>query len=94
MRTNWFHLFRNELKEDMQDIVYPEENIFEKDNMSRAIMKLNTDDRKLILLYYYQELPMKAIAKIIGKTENATIQRINRARKKLKKILTEAGYEN
>lgn len=94
MRTNWFHLFRNELKEDMQDIVYPEENIFEKDNMSRAIMKLNTDDRKLILLYYYQELPVKAIAKIIGKTENATIQRINRARKKLKKILTEAGYEN
>lgn len=94
MRANWFHMSRNELKEDMQDIVYLEENIFEKDNMAHAIMKLNIGDRKLILLYYYQELPMKAIAKIIGKTENTTIQRVNRARQKLKKILTEAGYEN
>ena len=49
-------------------------------------------DRELIILYYYQELSMKEIAQMIGKSENVTIQRVNRARKKLKKILMEVGY--
>ena len=47
---------------------------------------------ELIILYYYQELSMKEIAQVIGKSENVTIQRVNRARKKLKKILMEVGY--
>ena len=45
------------------------------------------------MLYYYQELSVKEIAMIIGKSENTTIQRLNRARGKMKKILTEAGYD-
>lgn len=45
------------------------------------------------MLHYYQELPVKEIAKILGKTENATAQRLNRARNRLKKILKEDGYE-
>lgn len=36
---------------------------------------------------------MKEIAQVIGKSENATIQRVNRARKRLGEILKEAGYE-
>ena len=55
-------------------------------------MKLNTRDREMIVLYYYQELSIKEIAEIIGKTQNATSQRLNRARIKLKKILMEDGY--
>lgn len=49
-------------------------------------------DRELIILYYYQELSMKEVAQVIGKSENVTIQRMNRARKRLKKILMEVGY--
>ena len=51
-----------------------------------------TNDRKLIILYYYQELAIKEIALIIGRSENTTIQRLNRARRKLKEILVEVGY--
>ena len=36
---------------------------------------------------------MKEISHIIRKSENATIQRVNRARNKLRNILLEAGYE-
>lgn len=93
MRTNWFQLSRNELKDNFPNSVDGIELILEQDSVSAAIMKLNVNDRKLLLLYYYQELSMKEIAKITGKSENTTIQRVNRARCKLKKILLEAGYE-
>ena len=56
-------------------------------------MALNADDRQIIVLYYYQELSVKEIAMIIGKSENTTIQRLNRARGKMKKLLVEVGYD-
>lgn len=93
MRTNWFRLSRNELKEDVQNLDNSFETIIEEDSLSKAIMRLRADDRKIILLYYYQELSMKEIAQIIGKNENAVIQRVNRARGRLKKILLEVGYD-
>lgn len=93
MRTNWFRLSRNELKEDVQNPDNFSEAIIEEDSLSKAIMRLRADDRKIILLYYYQELSMKEIAQIVGKNENAVIQRVNRARSRLKKILLEAGYD-
>ena len=93
MRTNWFRLSRNELKDDMQDLNDFYETIVEENSISKAIMQLRADDRKMILLYYYQELSMKEIAQIIGKSQNAAIQRVNRARCRLKKILLEVGYD-
>ena len=54
--------------------------------MTRAIQNMEIHDR------YYQELSMKEVAQVIGKSENVTIQRMNRARKRLKKILMEVGY--
>ena len=95
MRSSWFRLSINELKEETtaqgRNIL---EQLDEYDSMAGAIMKLNSGDRQMILLYYYQELSMKEIAKIIGKSENTVSQRMNRARRRLKKILMEAGYEN
>lgn len=93
IRTNWFQLSRNELKDNFPNSEDGIELILKQDSVSTAIMKLNINDRKLLLLYYYQELSMKEIARITGKSENTTIQRVNRARHKLKKILLEAGYE-
>lgn len=93
MRTNWFRLSRNELKDDIQNLDDSYEAIIEEDSISKAIMQLRTDDRKFILLYYYQELSMREIAQITGKSENAVIQCVNRARGRLKKILLEVGYD-
>jgi len=94
IRTQWFRNARNNFEENMLVATEnPIEDFLEKDSISRAIMELNANDREIIALYYYQELSMKEIASIIGKSENATIQRLNRARKKLKNILMEVGYD-
>lgn len=93
MRMNWFRLGRGQLKENEQTFsVDPIENVLERNSITKAIQSLEVHDRELIILYYYQELSMKEIAQVIGKSENATIQRMKRAREKLKKILMEVGY--
>lgn len=93
MRMNWFRLGCWKLEENMQTVVTdPIENVLERDSITRAIQSMEVQDREVIILYYYQELSMKEIAQVIGKSENLTIQRVNRARKKLRKILMEAGY--
>ncbi|MBC8628811.1 MULTISPECIES: sigma-70 family RNA polymerase sigma factor [Lachnospiraceae] len=93
MRMNWFRLGRGQLEENIQTVATdPIEKVLERDGITRAIQSMEVQDRELIILYYYQELSMKEIAQVIGKSENVTIQRVNRARKKLKKILMEVGY--
>lgn len=90
---NWFRLGRGQLEENIQTVATdPIEKVLERDGITRAIQSMEVQDRELIILYYYQELSMKEIAQVIGKSENVTIQRVNRARKKLKKILMEVGY--
>lgn len=90
---NWFRLGRGQLEENIQTVsTDPIEKVLERDGITRAIQSMEVQDRELIILYYYQELSMKEIAQVIGKSENVTIQRVNRARKKLKKILMEVGY--
>lgn len=92
-RTRWFQSCRNEIKEVVGLEEKSFEKIIEKTDISNAISKLKTSDRELIILYYYQELSMKEISEIIHKSENTTIQKVNRARNRLKNILLEAGYE-
>ena len=92
MRTNWFRTSRNQLIDDISTQEDFTQSLIERDSVSSAIMSLDKNDREVIILYYYQELTMKEISHIIGRSENTTIQRVNRARKKLKKIL-EAAYE-
>lgn len=94
IRSRWFQIRQNQLEDHMeQTSANPIDMLLEKDSLSAAIMKLGTRDRQIVVLYYYQELSVREIATVIGKTENAAIQRLNRARKRLKKILVEVGYE-
>ena len=93
MRMNWFRIGCGQLGENVRDSETDFiERVLERNSIIRAIQSLEVYDRELIILYYYQELSMKEIAQMIGKSENVTIQRVNRARKKLKKILMEVGY--
>lgn len=94
MRTHWFQIIRNNLAEYREKA--PDnlmEDLAEKNSISGAIMKLDLNDRKIIILYYYQELSIKDIAAISGISENTVNQRLYRARKKLKRILMEDGYD-
>lgn len=88
MRTRWYRQEREELDDaDAPDLADPIGGLIEKSCISQGIMELEPDDREILILFYYQELKLKEIASVIGRFENALIQRMNRARKRLKKIL-------
>lgn len=94
MRTNWFQIIKNNIIESDGNVSDNLINDFiEKNSISNAILKLDLGDRKLIILYYYQELSIKDIAVISATSENTVNQRLFRARKRLKKILMEDGYD-
>lgn len=93
MRTRWFKSYPVSL-EDVKEHPHTDEinDLLEKDSVSGAISRLPSADKEVILLYYYQELSVKQIAEVLGKRENTIIQRLHRARKRLKCILMEVGY--
>ena len=93
LRTSWFRLGRSELAEDTPAPGDPYAALAERDSLSRAILRLSVQDRQMILLYYYQELSMREIGQILGKSENTVIQRVSRARARLKKLLLEVEHD-
>ena len=52
-------------------------------------MKLQPKYREVILLFYYQELPVKEISYILNIKEATILQRLRRAREQLKPSLKE-----
>lgn len=91
MKTKWFHTLCVDIQNcfefiDEKDSI---EKIVIKDSVSSAIMKLNKEYREVILLHYYQELSIKEIAFVMNKKENTVIQKLYRARNRLKLYLKE-----
>ncbi len=91
MRMRWFIGTSGEEQEESIGDFTGE--IVEKATVSKAIMRLPEKDREVIILYYYQELKVREIAGLIGKSENVVLQRLRRARGKLKLILKKEGYD-
>lgn len=55
------------------------------------IWQLPKQYRNVIYLYYYEEYSIAEIARILGKNQNTVSSQLQRARKKLGKILSEGG---
>jgi RNA polymerase sigma factor (sigma-70 family) len=94
MRTAWFRFNRRGLPNE--EIAVSDKNfdyLLEHSALVGAVSLLSRADREVILLYYYQGLTVKEVARIINKSENTTAQRLKRARARLKKQLLEAGYD-
>ncbi len=88
LRNRWYRTGMDELDENLSvQGNDPVEQLIEQEGISQGILRLDPEEREIILLYYYQELRMKEIASIIGTSENAARQRLSRARKKLRRIL-------
>ncbi len=63
------------------------------DTVTRAVMKLPNRDQEVILMHYYQGLPVKDIAQALSAPLSTVTTRLIRARNKLKKSL-ERWYED
>ena len=56
-----------------------------------AISTLDQASREVIVLYYYQEMSVREVAKTLGVLEGTVKSRLYFARRKMKKILQEGG---
>lgn len=66
-----------------------EEDTNSKLTLNKAVASLPSSYRKVITLYYYEDLSTFEIAKITNQKETAVRQQLTRARKQLKEMLKE-----
>lgn len=55
--------------------------------VQQALFSLPSDDRGVVYLYYYEEYSVRQIAAALSLSETAVRSRLDRARKRLKKLL-------
>lgn len=55
------------------------------------LYELSENDRTIIYLYYFEDYTVSEIAEILGKNVNTVKSSLQRARKRLKTLLTEEG---
>ena len=55
-------------------------------DLSWALMKLESDYREAVYLYYVERLKVREIAEVLGKNQNTVKTLLSRGREKLKKI--------
>ena len=58
-----------------------------KQVINKALLKLNEDDRVILTLFYFEELPIKEISKVVNLSEDNIKIKLFRSRKKLATIL-------
>lgn len=66
----------------------------EEETVLHELDKLSTNYKNVIYLYYYEKYTISEIASIMKKNENTISSQLTRARKKLKLILSEGGYND
>ncbi|MGN0593829.1 MAG: RNA polymerase sigma factor [Hominimerdicola sp.] len=65
----------------------------EKGSVYYAVQKLPEKYRTVVHLFYYEELSVAQISKIVGSKESTVKSQLHRAREMLKEILKEEQYE-
>ena len=64
-----------------------------RDSILPLVMKLKPDYRVVLYMFYYEDMPVKQIAGILGEKPTAVTTRLARARQKLKQLLEKEGYD-
>ncbi|OFH98054.1 RNA polymerase sigma-D factor [Clostridium acetireducens DSM 10703] len=74
----------------------PEKNLEHKEQLEyleKALNLLNEKDKTVLSLYYYEELTLKEIGKVLGVSESRVCQLHGRAIVHLRKMLKKLKYE-
>ncbi|SFS31780.1 RNA polymerase sigma factor [Lutibacter maritimus] len=58
-----------------------------KNIINQALLKLSEEDKVIVTLYYFEELPVKEIVIVVGLSEDNVKVKLFRARKKLAELL-------
>lgn len=62
--------------------------------LQEGLRQLDEKSRMILLLYYFEEIEIRDISRIMGMTVSAVKVRLSRTRQKLKKLLSEEVHEN
>ncbi|QOX64305.1 sigma-70 family RNA polymerase sigma factor [Anoxybacterium hadale] len=74
----------------------PEKNLLREEGnaiLYECIQRLPDSDQELLVLHYFSNLQLKEIARMLGATPGSIKTRMFRARKNLKQIIEESGYD-
>lgn len=72
---------------NVQDALESLHNKERKKVINKALLKLNEDERVILTLFYFEEMPIKEISKVVNLTEDNIKVKLFRSRKKLATIL-------
>lgn len=64
-----------------------------RDSLLPEIMRLSQKHRIVLYMFYYEDMPIKQIAEVLGEKTTAVTTRLSRARQQLKQILIKEGYD-
>ncbi len=90
--TSFHRLFWQNHTESIED--HTELEAPAQKEVMAELRQLPKNDRNIIYLYYYESYTIAEIAEILKKNPNTVSSSLQRARKKLKNILIEGGYNN
>lgn len=80
--------------EEMPEGIYHEAAYDKDDEVYRMVEKLPENLKTVIVLRFYEDLPLADIARITGVNLSTAKTRLYTALKKLKKLYEEAGYDD
>ena len=91
MRRSWWfrHVDRSVRLEHLPEPAVPFEE--RDDTLVRAVCALPAQQREAVLLYYYQDMSLRACAQVLGISAPTATRRLQQAQKKLRIQLEERG---
>lgn len=81
-RNRWFAVEKG--VPERVSVASPEERTLRGADLRRAIAQLGHDDRLVLVLYFFLDLPVEEVATVAGKSVGATRARLYRSIKKLR----------
>jgi len=69
---------------DLLSVVSPEDRMLTGADLRRAVSRLRHEDRLVVVLYFYLDLPLEDIAAVVGRSVGATRARLYRSIQKLR----------
>jgi RNA polymerase sigma-70 factor, ECF subfamily len=87
MRRPWWRVVRLPGLDSASDD--PEEEVVLSTDLDRAMSKLSHDDRAILHLHFFLDMPLDEVAQTLGISTSAARSRVYRAAKRLRPELTE-----
>ncbi|MGZ6300322.1 MAG: RNA polymerase sigma factor [Candidatus Limnocylindria bacterium] len=86
MRRRWWQVLRLDGRPQLQ--TGPEDSSVRSMDIDRAMSRLSPDDRAILHLHYFLDLPLEDVARVLGISPGAAKSRVHRAAHRIRPDLT------